>query len=124
MASDTREIHIPEVHTYPAIIERVAERTAEHKPVAALVCPSAPETVKAFARAANDELLSPVVIADDPGTRELLAEHGLHVAAERFIDVPDASAAVARAAEMIDSAQIDLLVQGGLRAGSFPHGAL
>lgn len=115
----TTDVAIPAVSTFTHIVERAKSRVAGRKPRAALVAPNAPNTALAFARAAHDGLIDPLVIGIPDRARELLLAHDFEFTDDNLISVADSSDAVARAADLIDDGKVDLLVQGGVRPAPF-----
>ena len=113
------EMHIPDVNSFEAIVERTKQKTQDKKPRAALVSPTSPDTVAAFVKAALAGLLEPIVIGNTDTVTEMLAAHNFELDKNRLINTIDATDSVACAADMIDTGRIDALVQGGVRPAPF-----
>lgn len=111
------EVTIPEIHSYEQILARAKERASHGRIHAALVTPNEPDMLRAFAQAAAQHLISPVLIGDRKLFEEFYLTHNISIDSFDFIDVPDPVSATEKAAEMTLSGKIQLLVKGRILTG-------
>ncbi len=116
------EIHIPFVHTYEALINQAKAAARGKRPVAALVVPSEIDTLRAFIRATNEELIQPLIIGDEALLRKNLEANSLDIGEAHVIDMNQPDMAVQTAARMAKAGEIDAIVQGKLLAADLLSG--
>ena len=108
------DIQIPFVHTYEAIINQARAASREKRPTAALVVPSEIDTLRAFLKATDEDLINPLIIGDEALLRKNLEANSLDVGDAHVIDINQPDMAVQTAARMAQAGEIDLIVQGKL----------
>lgn len=116
------DIQIPFVHTYEAIINQAKSAAHEKRLTAALVVPSEMDTLRAFLRAADEELINPLIIGDEALLRKNVATAGIAFGDAHVIDINQPDMAVQTAARMALAGEIDFIVQGKLQAADLLSG--
>jgi len=118
----TPEIQIPFVNTYEALINQAHSTSRDNRPTAALLVPSEIDTLKAFLKAAGEELIHPLIIGDEALLRKNLETHSIDLGDAHIIDINQPDLAVRTAAKMATANEINIIVQGKLLAADLLSG--
>ena len=116
------DIQIPFVHTYEAIVNQVRTVSREKRPTAALVVPSEMDTLRAFVKATEEELINPLIIGDEALLRKNTEAAGINIGDAHVIDINQPDMAVQTAARMSLAGEINIIVQGKLLAADLLSG--
>jgi phosphate butyryltransferase len=111
----TSEMTIPGAHDFETIVKNALARAAKKKPRAALIDPADIDAVRAFARAAQQGLIDPIVIGEKLMIEKNLTDFDVKLDSMRLIDTPDVVEAVKTAGRMADNGELDMIVQGRIR---------
>jgi phosphate butyryltransferase len=106
------DVHIPDVHSWPQIIERARTLTAKEPIRAALVDISDLDMLKAFAKAVADGLIEPTVFGDKNLFQKLCDEQEIAFDSPKIEHAYHKDLAVINAAKLAFDGRIDLLVKG------------
>lgn len=122
------EMTIPEVHSYEHIAARAKERAAHDRIRAVLITPTEPDMLRAFAKAASEGYIDPILVGDKAGFEECCEQSSIDINSSAFYDIADPVSTVAKAIELMASNQANLLVKGRMLTGDllkllFQHGA-
>jgi phosphate butyryltransferase len=113
------ERHIPDVHTYDALLGRARERAQLRKPRAALVDPFLPDAIRAFSRAVSEGLVDPVVIGDKGKVAAAFENASVDLPPGVWSSAADTVQGIETACRMANEGEIDLIVQGRVRVSDF-----
>ena len=116
------DIQIPFIHSFEAIVNQARAVSRENRPTAALVVPSEIDTLRAFVKAAQEELIHPLIIGDEKLLRKNLEVNSIELGATHVIDMNQPDMAVQTAARMAKAGEIDIIVQGKLLAADLLSG--
>lgn len=111
------EVTVPEVHTYEQIFARARERALTSRIRAALVTPSEPDILRAFAKMATEKLIEPVLVGDEKLFEEVCREDNIDFPSGEFIGALDPVEAVTKTSELMNSGRINLIVKGRMMTG-------
>lgn len=111
------EVTIPEVSSYEQIFMRARERAAKSKIRAALVTPSEPDMLRAFAKMATEKLIEPVLIGDEKQFEETCREYEIDFPSGEFVEAADPITTVVKTVELMKNGEINLIVKGRIMTG-------
>lgn len=111
------EVTIPEIHRFDQIFLRAKERASRDKIRAALVTPSEPDMLRAVAKMTQEGLLEPILIGAQDQFEAACREHVINFPSCEFVEAADISDAVAKTCNMMQSAEINLIVKGRIMTG-------
>jgi phosphotransacetylase len=111
------EVTIPEVNSYEQIFVRARERAAKSKIRAALVTPTEPDMLRAFAKMATEKLIEPVLIGDEKQFEETCRECEIDFPSGEFVAAADPITTVVKTVELMKNGQINLMVKGRIMTG-------
>lgn len=110
---------IPAVHDFSGIKKLVQEKTAERKPNAVLVAPSDIDMLKSFLQAAEEKLLTPIIIGDEKLLKANCDKHSLDCSNAHIIDLVEPLMALQTALKMAEAGEVDLIVKGRYHIDEF-----
>ncbi len=117
MNKDT--ITIPAVHSFKQIRERAVEKAKAKKTRTVLVAPHESAMVSSFVKAANENLIDPIIIGDENLFRKEAKKNSIDCADYKFIDLNEPDKAVQVAGKMAVAGEVDLIVKGRMSAEEF-----
>lgn len=113
MAADNQMV-IPEVNSFEKLIERARDKVSSgRKPRTVLVLSSEGAMFRAFARAADNDLIDPIIVGNKSVFSQLISEGNISLSGARIVNIPQPEQAVTTVAQMASRGEIDLVVKGG-----------
>lgn len=108
------QITVPEINSFEKLLDRARDKVSSgRKPRAALVLSSEGAMFRAFAQAADNGLVDPIIVGNKEALSQRLSESGASLGGARIVDIPQPEQAVATVAQMASRDEIDLVVKGG-----------
>jgi len=113
VAADNQMV-IPEVNSFEKLIERARDKVSSgRKPRTVLVLSSEGAMFRAFARAADNDLIDPIIVGNKSVFSQLISEGNISLSGARIVNIPQPEQAVTTVAQMASRGEIDLVVKGG-----------
>jgi phosphate butyryltransferase len=106
------EMSIPDVHTYDDIISRARDKAKAQAPRAGLVDLHDLSMLRAFARAADEGLIKPVVFCKKDAFEKITAEQHLSIKNVQVEESDHDDMAIVNAAKLAFEGELDLIVKG------------
>ncbi len=114
MAAAGDKMTIPEMDSFEKLIKRARDRVSSgRKPRAALVLSSEGAMFRAFARAADNGLVDPIIVGNKRTFSERISEDNVNLVGARIVNIPQPEQAVTTVAQMASRGEVDLVVKGG-----------
>lgn len=113
MVADNQMV-IPEVNSFEKLIERARDKVSSgRKPRTVLVLSSEGAMFRAFAQAAENDLIDPIIVGNKSVFSQRISESNINLSGTRIVNIPQPEQAVTTVAQMASRGEIDLVVKGG-----------
>lgn len=106
-------IDIPDIHSFPQVIEKALAKTHESGPIpAAVICPNDADMLLACAKAESRGMIRPIMIGDRFAYEETCRENGVLLHNREFYPAATGDEAAQIAASLTAKGEVKLIIKG------------